>query len=317
MLQWEWLGGLPPLRRAAVVGAGAWGTAWPSCSPRGPRGRPRLPHARAGRGARGRARNERYLPGVALPERVERRARRRPRARAPRPRLLRRAGARLPAAVAAHAARSRRAPACSCCPRASCRRSARCRPPSSPSACRRGPSPRSAARRTPTRARARRLARARPPTTRRSPARSATRSRAAGFDVATTTDLIGVELAGCAKNAAALAAAAAAGAARTPRAPPPARCSPRSTRTRATRGAQPGDLRRARRGGRPRRHRPRRRLAQPPRRRDARRRACRRTTSASALGQTAEAVDCRPAARRARSREAGVDAPVAAARSRG
>jgi glycerol-3-phosphate dehydrogenase len=33
---------------------------------------------------------------------------------------------------------------------------------------------------------------------------------AAGFDVATTTDLIGVELAGCAKNAAALAAAAAA-----------------------------------------------------------------------------------------------------------
>ena len=35
---------------------------------------------------------------------------------------------------------------------------------------------------------------------------------AAGFDVATTTDLIGVELAGCAKNAAALAAAAAAGA---------------------------------------------------------------------------------------------------------
>lgn len=26
MLQWEWLGGLPPLRRAAVVGAGAWGT---------------------------------------------------------------------------------------------------------------------------------------------------------------------------------------------------------------------------------------------------------------------------------------------------
>ena len=27
MLQWEWLGGLPPLRRAAVIGAGAWGTA--------------------------------------------------------------------------------------------------------------------------------------------------------------------------------------------------------------------------------------------------------------------------------------------------
>src|SRR6185312_14923533 len=25
-LQWEWLGGTPPVRRAAVVGAGAWGT---------------------------------------------------------------------------------------------------------------------------------------------------------------------------------------------------------------------------------------------------------------------------------------------------
>ena len=27
MLQWEWLGGIPPLRRAAIVGAGSWGTA--------------------------------------------------------------------------------------------------------------------------------------------------------------------------------------------------------------------------------------------------------------------------------------------------
>lgn len=27
MLQWEWLGGMPPVRRAVVVGAGAWGTA--------------------------------------------------------------------------------------------------------------------------------------------------------------------------------------------------------------------------------------------------------------------------------------------------
>jgi len=26
MLQWEWLGGLPPVRRAAVIGAGSWGT---------------------------------------------------------------------------------------------------------------------------------------------------------------------------------------------------------------------------------------------------------------------------------------------------
>src|SRR5439155_20630215 len=26
LLQWEWLGGIAPLRRAAVIGAGAWGT---------------------------------------------------------------------------------------------------------------------------------------------------------------------------------------------------------------------------------------------------------------------------------------------------
>jgi glycerol-3-phosphate dehydrogenase (NAD(P)+) len=26
MLQWEWLGGVPPIRRAAIIGAGAWGT---------------------------------------------------------------------------------------------------------------------------------------------------------------------------------------------------------------------------------------------------------------------------------------------------
>ena len=26
-LQWEWLGGLPPMRQAAVIGAGSWGTA--------------------------------------------------------------------------------------------------------------------------------------------------------------------------------------------------------------------------------------------------------------------------------------------------
>jgi glycerol-3-phosphate dehydrogenase (NAD(P)+) len=31
MLQWEWLGGLPPIRRAAIVGAGAWGTALAVC----------------------------------------------------------------------------------------------------------------------------------------------------------------------------------------------------------------------------------------------------------------------------------------------
>jgi glycerol-3-phosphate dehydrogenase len=71
MLQWEWLGGLPPLRRAAVIGAGSWGTSLAVLL------------ARAGLevelGCRTAAQvedldthrvNERYLPGVALPDGV-------------------------------------------------------------------------------------------------------------------------------------------------------------------------------------------------------------------------------------------------------
>ena len=71
MLQWEWLGGLPPARRAAVIGGGAWGSAMA------------VMLARAGievdLGCRTRAqaelmaatrRNERYLPGVELPARI-------------------------------------------------------------------------------------------------------------------------------------------------------------------------------------------------------------------------------------------------------
>jgi glycerol-3-phosphate dehydrogenase (NAD(P)+) len=71
MLQWEWLGGTPPIRRAAVVGAGSWGTGLA------------VALARAGvevdLGTRttdqaitlGAARvNERYLPGVELPGNV-------------------------------------------------------------------------------------------------------------------------------------------------------------------------------------------------------------------------------------------------------
>src|SRR5215217_2211769 len=71
MLQWEWLGGLPPLRRAAVIGAGSWGTAVA------------VMLARAGLevdlGCRtreqadsliGLRRNERYLGGIELPENV-------------------------------------------------------------------------------------------------------------------------------------------------------------------------------------------------------------------------------------------------------
>lgn len=71
MLQWEWLGGITPLRRAAVIGAGSWGTALATMLARaglevdlGTRSREqaeRLDRERV---------NERYLPGVRLPASV-------------------------------------------------------------------------------------------------------------------------------------------------------------------------------------------------------------------------------------------------------
>ena len=68
-LQWEWLGGLPPLRKAAVIGAGQLGHGGRRpARPRRARGPARLPHLRAGRGDRREPHNERYLPGVQLPE---------------------------------------------------------------------------------------------------------------------------------------------------------------------------------------------------------------------------------------------------------
>ncbi len=71
-LQWEWLGGTPPVRRAAIVGAGSWGTGLA------------IMLARAGLevelGCRTREQadtilrdgrvNEHYLPGVPLPDAV-------------------------------------------------------------------------------------------------------------------------------------------------------------------------------------------------------------------------------------------------------
>ena len=70
-LQWEWLGGLAPLRRVAVVGAGSWGTALSVAMARagldvelGTRTaeqRDRLAATRT---------NDRYLPGVVLPDAV-------------------------------------------------------------------------------------------------------------------------------------------------------------------------------------------------------------------------------------------------------
>lgn len=71
LLQWEWLGGLPPVRRAAIIGAGAWGTSLA------------VSFARAGLevdlGCRTEEQadalrrdriNEAYLPGVELPPEV-------------------------------------------------------------------------------------------------------------------------------------------------------------------------------------------------------------------------------------------------------
>jgi 1-acyl-sn-glycerol-3-phosphate acyltransferase len=70
-LQWEWLGGLPPLRKAVVIGAGSWGTAMAVLLARGGlevqlgcRTRERAEALAGGR------ENERYLPGVRLPEGV-------------------------------------------------------------------------------------------------------------------------------------------------------------------------------------------------------------------------------------------------------
>jgi len=70
-LQWEWLGGLPPLRKAAVIGAGSWGTAMAVLLARGgldvqlgTRSQEKAEEIAAKRG------NPRYLPGVALPEAV-------------------------------------------------------------------------------------------------------------------------------------------------------------------------------------------------------------------------------------------------------
>ncbi|MBV8430010.1 MAG: 1-acyl-sn-glycerol-3-phosphate acyltransferase [Solirubrobacterales bacterium] len=72
MLQWEWLGGLPPVRRAAVVGAGTWGTALAVALARAgldvelgcrtPEQVAELDEKRV---------NETYLPGFELPDSVK------------------------------------------------------------------------------------------------------------------------------------------------------------------------------------------------------------------------------------------------------
>jgi glycerol-3-phosphate dehydrogenase (NAD(P)+) len=71
MLQWEWLGGLAPVRRVAIIGAGNWGTCLAVCLARaglevdlGCR-----THEQAQALASSRE-NVRYLPGVMLPDAV-------------------------------------------------------------------------------------------------------------------------------------------------------------------------------------------------------------------------------------------------------
>ncbi|MGI8460328.1 MAG: 1-acyl-sn-glycerol-3-phosphate acyltransferase [Solirubrobacterales bacterium] len=70
-LQWEWLGGLPPLRKAAVIGAGSWGTAVAVLLARGGlevqlgcRTREQAERVAASRV------NEKYLPGIELPPEI-------------------------------------------------------------------------------------------------------------------------------------------------------------------------------------------------------------------------------------------------------
>jgi glycerol-3-phosphate dehydrogenase (NAD(P)+) len=68
-LQWEWLGGLPPLRKAAVIGAGSWGTAVAVLLARGGlevQLGTRTPERAEEMAESGE--NERYLPGVRLPD---------------------------------------------------------------------------------------------------------------------------------------------------------------------------------------------------------------------------------------------------------
>jgi glycerol-3-phosphate dehydrogenase (NAD(P)+) len=70
-LQWEWLGGLPPLRKAAVIGAGSWGTAVAVLLARGGlevQLGTRSPE-QAEEMAKSRV-NEKYLAGVRLPETI-------------------------------------------------------------------------------------------------------------------------------------------------------------------------------------------------------------------------------------------------------
>jgi glycerol-3-phosphate dehydrogenase (NAD(P)+) len=71
MLQWEWLGGMPPIRRAAIIGAGRWGTTLAVSLARAgfevELGTRTVEQAGLIEATR---QNAGYLPGVELPDRV-------------------------------------------------------------------------------------------------------------------------------------------------------------------------------------------------------------------------------------------------------
>ncbi len=213
MLQWEWLGGLPPIRRAAIVGAGTWGTSLAvSLAGAGFEVELGCRTAEQAQALDEKRENERYLPGVKLPDSV----------RVERASELQLGGhdllclavpARaLPAVLAAHGERiPRRAgvlvvckglvPPLGTAPSAFVAERCRARavavlggPAHAAEALEHGASVVLA---SIDRGFAKQL-------------RDALRS--AGLDVSLTTDVTGVEMAGCAKNAAVLAAAAAASA---------------------------------------------------------------------------------------------------------
>ena len=211
-LQWEDLGGLPPMRRAAVIGAGSWGTAVAVLLARGG-----LEVQLGTRTAEQAAELDR---GAARTAATCRGSRCRTRSTCARPREIELAGLDLvclaiPSELAAAGGRRDRRPgrrplldaAADQGPDRAARAS--CRPSTSASGCAPGRSPASAARPTPARrspARPRWCSAPPTPTCATSSARSST---APAWSASAPRDVTGVEMAGAAKNAAALAAAAA------------------------------------------------------------------------------------------------------------
>ncbi|HEY6397693.1 MAG TPA: 1-acylglycerol-3-phosphate O-acyltransferase, partial [Solirubrobacteraceae bacterium] len=71
MLQWEWLGGMPPIRRAAIIGAGTWGTTLAVClAQAGFEVELGCRTAEQAQLMERERRNDAYLPGLELPDAV-------------------------------------------------------------------------------------------------------------------------------------------------------------------------------------------------------------------------------------------------------